>query len=234
MMRKKIQTEKKPRTLKQMKTTFFFFLLFCSVQLQAQKKANRAAGFYGGINLTTLVQTQFTTEPEGWVFNYGGGLFYEQQLNKIFSLRTELGMERKGSKSPNVIFTDNNGNILGTGRVRTISDYLVVPVLGRVTLGSQPSFFVHTGPYLGYLLHSGRKAGVNNASPLEQTNNDTKKIDFGLTTGVGVQYLGNEKLGISFELRNSAGLANTNALGRNYKWVRNQSYAAFLGIVCIL
>lgn len=143
---------------------------------------------------------------------FTGGFFLQYNFSNLFSLRTNLALERKGSSNTSQV-TDQNGNIMDDMTLHFNFNYLVLPILTRASFGQRAKFFIDAGPYLGYLLkNTAVLKGENYETTRSHDDSLYKKADFGLSTGAGVSIPLNKNISLSFEARNSLGLTNVSAV----------------------
>jgi len=134
------------------------------------------------------------------------GLSLEYLISKKVSIKSGLFYERKGTKFKTSILLDQFGNPVNESEnANSYFDYLSVPFMVKYRQGDRIKFFINSGPYLGYLLKS--------TSEIEgQTSFDTtdlnKKLDVGLSAGIGIEFSVGEKVELMIEARDNLGLLN--------------------------
>jgi len=166
-------------------------------------------GIEGSPSLTFLRSKYITNKNV--TLGFSGGIFFQFNFKKIFSLRTNISYERKGS-ALNGEATDEYGNSIGKITTHSNFDYLTLPILVRATFGKKVQYFVSTGPYFGYLL---KQTFVSKGDIPKTTSDNTsnyKCFDIGISTGLGLSVPIKTKFAISFELRSNLGLYNINAV----------------------
>ena len=133
------------------------------------------------------------------------GASFEYYLNENLLLKTNLNYERTsfGDSSP---FTDNRGILIGQVKVTTNFDYLTIPIMAKYEFGNSKNFFVNGGPFLGFLLSLENKVITSTRQTTFTTL--TKKIDVGLSFGIGTKIYINDKSDLNIELRENLGLLN--------------------------
>lgn len=151
-------------------------------------------------------------------FAYLGGINMEYQIKEKLSLKIELNFERKSQKADNTIELRQNfdepSQIYNFVTKRNY-DYLVLPILLKYCFEDKNSFYINGGSFIGYLLKSQFTNNLNapgiDSSSLNTTK-DNKKIDFGLSLGLGKNIdLSNNKT-FSIEIRENLGLTKTSKL----------------------
>ncbi|NJK96247.1 MAG: PorT family protein [Bacteroidales bacterium] len=157
-------------------------------------------------------------ERKGTIF----GMALKYDLSKFLMLETELMYERKGYK-----LNDQSGSYfyytsLGPKNVNTLIDldYLEIPLLLRFETGNKVKFFLHTGPYVAFLI-SGRVTGIsewenrsdygyyhNKTTVYDRIDGNLQNRDLGITTGGGVRFPIYKNLMFELECRYNAGMKN--------------------------
>ena len=133
------------------------------------------------------------------------GASFEYYLNENLSLKTNLNYERK-SFDDSFPETDEFGNLTGQIKVTTNFDYLTIPIMAKYEFGNSKNFFVNGGPFLGFLLSLENKVITSTRQTTFTTL--TKKIDVGLSFGIGTKIYINDKSDLNIELRENLGLLN--------------------------
>lgn len=204
-----------------MKKGILVLLVLFSVFAYAQTGKMRF-GVHGGLNYSGLrgytipanIEAQY---EESAAFGYLGGVSLTYSLKEKISLRVELNYERKTQKADNTIEIRNSFEEPAQRYSFTSKrhyDYLVLPILLQYRFTDQNSFFVHGGPFVGYLLNATLTSDLD-APELDNSDvdlsDDYKKLDYGLTIGLGKNFdIGNQN-SLHVEIRNNLGLAKINA-----------------------
>jgi hypothetical protein len=200
------------------KTLLIITLLFSLFTFSQNSKIK--FGFQAGLNYSNfrgynIPSTFNQVYSESPAFAYLGGINVEYKIKERLSLKFELNYERKSQKADNNIeirehFDDLPQTYKFTSKKNY--DYLIIPVLLKYNFTAQNSFYVNGGPFLGYLLKSQITNNLNvpnfNSDDLDTTK-DNKKVDFGLSFGLGKIIDLNNNKAINIELRENLGLSNT-------------------------
>ena len=207
----------------------FLVLAFCPTYGQTNKYEY---GIEGGPSLISLHGNQVISEFHNSTIGFSSGLFFQYNFKKIISLRTNLAYERKGSTIKGKAL-DDSGNSLGDVRGNLNFDYLTLPILVRATFGKRIMYFVNTGPYLGYLL---KQTIVSRGEKIPTTTKDDtslyKKIDLGVSAGLGLLVPYKQHFAFSLEVRNNLGLYNISPeLVINGGSIKTNSTNLLLGLV---
>jgi len=195
-----------------LKTLFPTAIIFCSI-LSFGQVNKFDFGIEGGPSLASLRGNDFIKDFNDPTIGFSCGLTFQYNFQKLISIRTNIAFERKGSKSK-IRATAIAGNPVGEITTHSNFDYLTLPILARLTFGNKVKFFVNVGPYLGYLIKQTYVTDAINEFPKSKTDNTSnfKRIDLGLTTGLGAGLPLNDKLLITLEIRNNLGLYNISSL----------------------
>ena len=155
---------------------------------------------------------------------FSSGLFFQYNFKKLVSLRTNIAFERKGSTSTFQV-TDMFAKPLGEINIKTIYDYLTLPILIRTTFGKKVQFFVNAGPYFGYLIKGTLVSeGENILATTNDITSSINRFDTGISTGLGLSIPIKNKFAFSFEIRNNLGLYNVSAVPVvNYGTIKTNS-----------
>lgn len=194
-----------------MKGIALFFLASLLPVLTFAQAGKSALGIESGPSLISLRGNPANDSINDPTIGFAGGIFFQYNLPKVFSIRTNIIFERKGAvASGEILVTDDDGNIKGVSKykVHTNFDYLSTSVLLRATFGKKVRYFVNAGPYFGYLTKLTFSAKYSDFFPDSTIvdSNFTKRFDTGVVAGLGISVPVTKKISISCELRNNLGL----------------------------
>lgn len=165
-------------------------------------------GIEGGPSRTFLRGNDFTEEYTDPKTGFSGGISLQYNFPKIFSIRTNLAFERKGSLSKGTFINTDEGSE-GEFIAHLNYEYLTLPVLIRAGFGNKVKYFVNAGPFLGYLMkHEIITKAAGYPTLTNEYTNYYKQFDAGITAGLGVTIPIKEKIYISCEIRNNLGFLN--------------------------
>jgi hypothetical protein len=196
---------------------FVLFSVFTYAQTTKLRFGVHAGLNYSGLRGYTIPANITSQYDESAAFGYLGGISLTYPLKEKISLRVELNYERKTQKADNTIEIRNSFEEpaqLYSFTSKRHYDYLVLPILLQYRFTDKNSFFVHGGPFVGYLLNATLTSDLN-APELDNSDvdlsDDYKKLDYGLTVGLGKNFdIGNQN-SLHVEIRNNLGLAKINA-----------------------
>lgn len=138
------------------------------------------------------------------------GLSLQYYLSRHLGLRLGAGYQQKGSSS-DITFTDNIGNAIGTGAVRSELRYLSVPLMLRYGFGDKFRVSAGVGGYVGILL-SATQAYSGFDFPDATITKNFESTDIGLCGSISGALALGQKISISLEARYDKGLTNISAL----------------------
>ncbi|MFY7743093.1 MAG: porin family protein [Flavobacterium sp.] len=214
---------------------FVLFSLFTFAQTTKLRFGVHAGLNYSGLRGYTIPADITSQYDESAAFGYLGGISLTYPLKEKVSLRVELNYERKTQKADNIVEIRNSFEEpaqLYDFTSKRHFDYLVMPILLHYQFTDNNSFFVNGGPFVGYLLKATLTSDIE-APELNadvDLSNDYKKLDYGLTVGLGKHFDIGSQNSIHLEIRNNLGLAKIN---KNDVWngghVRTNSLSFMVG-----
>jgi hypothetical protein len=192
----------------------FWALLNLSSAVTLAQSGSLTIGLEGGPNRSTLwgnehIQQYKKSRALENVTNYSSGVSVEYSFTDLLSLRSGIAFERKGL-SYKVYHLDQWGNQSEEIPGRKNFDYIILPLMARVTIGNKPIFFVNAGPYLGFLL---RQTDLLESSSLQHGSSTDytetyKRLDMGISAGIGAGLPITERAMLTMEVRHNLGLYN--------------------------
>jgi hypothetical protein len=157
------------------------------------------------------------------------GISYQYNFPKIFSIRAELNMERKGDDmylSQSTTTGAEGQTITTTNAGLDKFNYVTLPVMCRISYGKRVQLIGDVGFYAGLLMNAERitsssyiaspGAGVTEVSNDLNTTQGLHQFDGGFVTGLGFLVPIWKAISFSVEARNYLGLANINANNTYY------------------
>jgi len=159
-------------------------------------------GLEGGAVIRTMrIEPPYPSLETKAGVSFTGGIAGQYNINEMWSVKLGAAYERKGS---DIERTD----IVTKGGVNM--DYISIPLLLKAKFGKKIKFFVNAGPYLGILLSSKNRLDAYSNIPETETNTDstTKKTDFGISGGIGMEIPVGRNGAFTIEVRDNFGLTN--------------------------
>ncbi|SIQ56258.1 porin family protein [Pontibacter lucknowensis] len=192
-------------------TILFWALLTLSSTAAIAQNNGITIGIEGGPNRSKLWGNEFVDEGGNIkrADNFSTGISLEYSFTELLSLRSGIGFERKGI-TYQVQHMNEWGNQSELIPGRSNYDYLILPLMARMTLGSKPIFFLNAGPYLGFLLKQmdvTESSQLQSGSSMDNTEN-FKRLDMGFSAGLGAGMPVTKKTILTLELRHNLGLYN--------------------------
>jgi hypothetical protein len=175
---------------------FTFFLFLFTHQSQAQVKF----GIQAGAGFSKL-NSPYVSLSNG--LSYSGGLMAILPLKNKISIVSGLQYDHLETKVTNFVFENDGSSTEGDGNIFFPYNYLKIPVLARLGIGSKasPKLYVEGGGFVSYLLNvkatginKNTRANVEYPADLSPFN----KIVAGLSAGVGYQLTNNIDIGGRF------------------------------------
>lgn len=162
---------------------------------------------YSNIDISNSNSPEYKEPDIGFIV--GINLMYH--FNNTISLRTGLNFERKSFKYKDFPIV----GLFSTKYATDIwaFDYLVLPIMGQYSFGKKKNVYIMGGMFSGFLYNNqySRKNYYSNATEIYRFNDFIERFnrfEFGITSGVGFSLPLDNKLLISFEIRNNYGLTN--------------------------
>lgn len=199
-----------------MKRLLFIWGLVQLLQFNSVGQSGKyEVGLKGGTSLALNWGSSYINSNQKPTLGYAAGVGFRYHLPKRFSIGAEITFERKGY-SVHVASSEIDGNTFGEIEVRYRMHYLVVPILARFSIGKKVRAFLNVGPCFGFLTHATAdwKAPSQFVYFPNTTNetNDFKRLDIGVTTGLGLIVPLKARVLLSLEVRNNLGLLDVGGI----------------------
>lgn len=184
------------------KLLFTVLGLIFSMNLSAQNDFR--IGLHAGLNYPDIRGHELA-RYNNFKIGYLVGVSLEQPLTENLSLKANVNYERKVRKLQ-LTYYDRYAEESGTEDFSHVYEYVNLPVLIKYKFGGT-GFFANGGPFLNYLLNDKIKPEY----PIDDSNalTEQKKIDFGLSVGIGTSISLNGKNDLSIEIRDDFGVIDT-------------------------
>ena len=189
-----------------------FTLLLLAFPIIAFSQTKFIFGLEGGANLSSIRAKQDLFLDQSSKIGILTGITTQYSFNKRVFFKSGLYYENKGSKGVAIRSTDSNGATIAEAKGTNNFHYVHIPFLVKTTFGSKAKFFANAGPNIGFL--------INQTNSVQQSKDFNgfkesftemyKRIEFGVSGGLGFSTQLNEKLGFSAEIRDNLGLTNVN------------------------
>lgn len=145
-------------------------------------------------------------------FNVGYlfGISFDYYIKENLSLKSNINYERK-IKELRLTYYDQDFEESGSENFRELYDYINLPVLLKYEFLNS-KVFVNAGPFINFLVNNTIKPNF----PIDDPDGATKlkKIDFGLSAGIGTNISLNDKNDLTIEIRDDFGIIDTGGVPR--------------------
>ena len=170
-----------------MKNTLIICSFLTAGIASVQAQTNRCdLGIEGGPNLSTF-KDQPGFDADLKVF-FSGGISFQYNTRKIFSLRTGLYYQKKGYQQE-IKDISTSGKVYSSFLMSSEYHYLTLPLAARATFGKKVKVFLNAGPYISYLIDQKNTSKVVSMDVDAHNNksyNGVKDWDLGAVTGIGI------------------------------------------------
>ncbi|MBF6640680.1 PorT family protein [Flavobacterium sp. J49] len=189
-------------------------LLGLSLSLSAQKKGDVEFGFNVGYN-SYSVSDAHTASDAGIGYNFAGSIDY--YFSNAWSIKGKLIYDQKGWD--NGFIEDEFGSFTTDFNL----NYVTLPVMASWHFGNNRNWYLHFGPYFGFLLNAEE---TRYGEDITEAFNEN---DFGFALGIGVKIPVSNKLKLFFELDGQGGLTDI-FKQNNYSAVTNSRTSFNIGL----
>ncbi len=191
-----------------MKKVAILFISFFLITAAFGQERGITIGIDGGMGLVFLRNDMFKTNCKPST-GYARGIILQYDFPEIFSIRTGLAYERKGTDSrvlsSNTNYYSNGMSISYTESIiHSRLDYLTLPVLLRASYGRKIKYYYNAGLFFGYLVKQYNTIETT-AGTVCWSKCDHRLFDVGAALGIGVSVSLTKNFLISLELRNNFG-----------------------------
>lgn len=176
-------------------------LLTLSLPLLTTAQDKATIGINAGSTLSSIIVND---DASDYAFDFMLGVSCEVPLKNNFSLLANVNYERKTGKVMIEDIYNSNNEVTAKFRMH----YITIPVNLKYYIGAKKNFFIHAGPYAGIFIDDtfiyDGKAQTNEISG----GSDFKRMDFGITSGIGTRIPVSDRNSITLGLRSNIGLSN--------------------------
>jgi hypothetical protein len=196
-----------------MKNMMLIIILVLSSIIAAGQYPRIQLGVEGGPGLALMFSPKNWDQFAHTRLGFATGLTLQWDATSLFSFRTGLSFERKGSAFS---YEDEQDKKVIT---HLNKDYLILPLLARLSFGKKVRFFINAGPYFGYLLHTSSENELwgpfSSNRDIVIPNSTSYWFDFGISAGLGIFIPVCKNIGLSLEARDNLGFIDTAEGTRN-------------------
>jgi hypothetical protein len=189
-------------------------------------KPKYSFGLYCGGGISKNIITSNIGKPNYFaVPAISVGLNAEAKISKNWGFKIDPNYLKLGY-SYNITFTDLNGKVLSKDKLNVSLNYFQIPLLVKYSFGKKVKYFINAGPYFGYL-YKYSYTTENVFQTFMNSNSKLNSIDYGLTSGIGLTFNSEKKLGFNVELRNNLGFMNLSDVYNVYD-AKNKNFSFLL------
>ena len=171
-------------------------------------------GAKGGVNINKITGQSY---KDGFNFNFQAGVFLQFNFSNRFGLQPEVNFVQTSSEFSNDANDIYYDLFLNGSQKKATLNYLEVPVLLNINLGSSKRVKLQIGPAYGGLL----KQTVDS---LKSNANIYKSGEWAAIGGLWIQIPF-----VNFGARYKLGLTDLNGIDNQQKW-KSQSIQVFVGV----
>ena len=226
------------------KLFYFLLLIGCWHNLIAQKNKISIGGSpeFSMSSIAGQKEATLSRQSSNPVFNPGFHFFIEHSVKKNITIRSRFGYNKKGIILNQIPGIDPFGNGVLIQKITQSLRYASIGVDCKAILPTaKANYYVAIGPYVSRLVLA--KAETTYPYNIDSSTNRQKediasyfnKLDWGLTSTIGVEIPLDKKIALNAQLRYEYGLLNISAreLFRN-QTIRNRSIILGVGIRYLL
>jgi opacity protein-like surface antigen len=181
--------------MKKILTTIVIVLGVYTATFAQQKKGDVELGINAGFNSSTVSSDDFTNSSYRGGFNFG--VAADLYFSNRWSIKGKLIYDQKGWNDG--FFSTQNGSSTNSN---FHLNYLTVPVMANWHFGRTRNWYLNFGPYVGFLTEAKESAYGTNVKPF------ISSTDFGLALGIGVKIPLSDKVKLSLEYEDQAGISD--------------------------
>jgi len=218
------------------KAIFFLLLLFVCLNTYAWKVKSDTtfyAGLWGGLSFSKISGYPLNIGPYN---GFCGGLSLTFAANPEFAFRSGFSIINNGFCYDNAYY-DIYYNPIGDYKTFNRFSYITIPADISFNLGRKKfNTFIYAGFHIGFLTKQITYANLpdtfngNEVNPINVDNTEYyKKINFGINTGVGIEYKIKPNLIVIAEIKYEHGLTNLYATETDYI-IKHRNYYCGIGV----
>lgn len=166
----------------------------------AQSKGDVEFGANIGANYAYIGGKDGTSDAR---FNWNAGIAADYYFSDRWSVKAKLIYDRKGWNDGYLLFGNDAFDPVHATVIYNTHfnlDYLTIPVTANWHFGKKRNWYLHFGPYVGFLVNAKDTRFKNDVKDFFKTT------DFGANVGIGVKIPVTDKLKIFVEYDEQAGL----------------------------
>ncbi len=194
--------------MKKNKVLLIALVLIFSIKLSAQNGFK--IGINAGINYPDIRGHEYA-KYNNFKVGYLIGVSFDYSLKQNLSLIANINYEKK-TKKFQLTYYNYEAEEIGKEDFEEIFEYINLPILLKYEFGNS-KYFANTGPFLNYLFNQSIEPDYANEDSDLLT--EKRKIDFGLSVGIGTKISLNKKSDLIIEIRDDFGLVDTGGVPKH-------------------
>lgn len=205
---------------------FIVITIFFGISKISGQNSRFSMGIAGGVGFSGLGGSDFARQFFSPKLGYTAGFTMEYKHDNKISLVSGLFYENKGAIN-NFAFVSPDPSTGDPNFAALVNNYnyLVLPVLFRITFNKRIPLFVNAGPYGAYMVE--KKSVINNPGfTIAGSDPEARKWDMGITAGAGLKIPVNHRYYFSLETRFNFGTVN---IKKNNTEIKNYTGNLILG-----
>ncbi|MEQ9230625.1 MAG: porin family protein, partial [Cyclobacteriaceae bacterium] len=192
-------------------------LIICARVMTVTTVAGQT-GLKGGANFSNLYVDE--VDDENVKIAYNIGFYHRAEITEFLSIQPELFFTSKGAEL-------NYNNVFGSGNYRFNLNYLELPILVKLNVGT---FNVHAGPYAAFLVGANIKdvddnGNIQSVESLDR--DDFQQFDYGMSLGAGFDFEGGQ-LGARYDF-GMREIGSDNFGGESAGNAKNSTFMLYVG-----
>jgi len=191
-----------------MKKLIITIIIISSFSANAQSEFK--IGFQTGINYPDIRGYEYA-KYQNFNIGYLFGISFDYYLSSKLSLKTNVNYERKVQEL-RLTYYNYEAQEIGTEDFNRTFQLLNVPILLKYEFWNS-NLFVNGGPFLNFVLNDDYDSDYPNQ---DLNSTEKKKIDFGLSLGIGTNISLNENHNLIIEIRDDFGLIDTGGIPERF------------------
>jgi hypothetical protein len=208
--------------MKKLFTTLLILFSFYTISFAQQDPGTIQYGVTAGFNYSYVTATGGGIVNSGLKVGFNAGVSADYYFSEKWSLKIKALYDQKGWGNGYITGTDANGNPTEVDGLNIKLNYITIPVMASIHVGSNRQWYFDFGPYVG-ILTSASGGGYNLKSTFSST-------DGGIAGGTGFQFPIGERTKFFIELESEAGVINLAQTDSGFGTLTNERTSLNIGI----
>jgi len=160
-----------------MRKLLILIAIVISTTLSAQVRLDKPE-MYVGVNMG-VTESMVMFKPavtQGFLMGYNGGIVFRYIAEKYVGMQAELNFSQRGWKEASGLYTRQ-------------LNYIELPFMTHIYVGSKNRVFFNLGPKISYLISERVLVnGTANSTDIQHVTSVQHPFDYGLCTGLGILF----------------------------------------------